>query len=121
MQLTTTNLYVFGSSGRPRLPRLNRDVYPDAAGMIGPEIASPWHGASTFASLSGIPLTGHYHKLPAGTPLPAELGVVADGIDVDPASSLLPTHHTIYPTVRLHIDEFMRLFLSLPWEYVGQK
>jgi hypothetical protein len=53
--------------------------------------------------------------------LPAGLGVVADGVDVNPASPLLATHHTIYPTVRMPVDQFVELFLKLPWQYAGSR
>src|SRR5947209_20041820 len=96
---TPVDLYAFGSRSAPRRPRAGRDVFPAASGMVGPESAPPWHGASAFADLVGVPLTGHYHKLPRGTTLPEGLGVAADGVDVDPASPLLAGHHTIYPAV----------------------
>jgi hypothetical protein len=118
---TPVDLYAFGNRSGPRRPRPNRDVFPDTDGMIGPESHPPWHGASTFADRARVPLTGPYHRLAQGTALPDGLGVVADGVDVDPASPLLATHHTIYPTVRMHVDHFVELFLNLPWEYAGNR
>lgn len=118
---TPVELYAFGDRNGPRRPRPNKDLFPDPTGMIGPESGPPWHGASTFADLVRVPLTGHYHRLPQGTALPDGLGVVADGADVDPASPLLATHHTVYPTTRMHVDRFVELFLNLPWEYAGSQ
>jgi hypothetical protein len=66
-------------------------------------------------------LSGHYHRLPAATPLPQGLGVIADGADVDPTSLHQTAHHTLYPTVRIHVDDFIRLFMGLPWQYAGKK
>jgi hypothetical protein len=118
---TPVELYAFGNRNGPRRPRPNKDVFPDSAGIIGPESGPPWHGASTFADLGRVPLTGPYHRLPQDTPLPEGLGVVADGVNVDPASPLLATHHTIYPTVRMHVDQFVELFLKLPWQHAGSR
>ena len=78
-------------------------------------------GASTFGSLDRVPLTGHYHRLPADTELPEGLEVVADGLCLPAGSLHLPTHHTIYPLVAMSYDRFIELFLSLPWIHEGKK
>jgi hypothetical protein len=121
MTVTPTDVYAFGNRLGPRLPRSNQDVFPDSAGMVGPESGPPWRGPSTFANPLLAPLTGHYHRLPKGTPLPDGLGIVADGCDVDSTSPLLATHHTVYPTLRMPLDQFIELFRNLPWEYAGKK
>lgn len=61
------------------------------------------------------------HRLPKGTVLPAGLAVVADGADVDPASRLTPTHHSIFPMAEMTGAEFEELFRDLPWVYTGKK
>lgn len=121
MTVTPTDLYAFGNRSGPRRPQVNKDLFPDAAGRIGPETSPPRQGMSTFAQPLQTSLTGHYHRLSAGTPLPEELGVVADGVDVDQASPYPATHHTIYPAVQMPADRFVQLYLSLPWQYGGKK
>ena len=121
MAVLSVDLFAFGNQSRPRPPRANLDLFPDSGGMVGPITTWPWQGASTFASLAHVPLTGHYHKLPRGTVLPQGIGVVADGMDVDPASLHLATHHTIFPAERMSFDRFVQLYLNLPWEYGGKK
>jgi RHS repeat-associated protein len=116
-----TDLYAFGNASGPRAPRAGKDVFPDGAGLIGPEAPPFPHGASTFGDVAQAPLTGHYHRLPGGTQLPDGLGVVADGLDVNPLSSMPPTHHTIYPNRQMPYDEFVVLYEQLPWQYVGKK
>jgi hypothetical protein len=118
---TPTDLYAFGNRTGPRLPRPDLDLFADAAGNVGPEVPPEVDGASAFGDTNESPLTGHYHLLPAGTPLPEGLGVVADGRDVDPDSDQAATHHTIYPTVRMPLDRFAELFKNLPWCYAGKK
>jgi hypothetical protein len=114
-------LFAFGNRAGPRPPRIGIDLIPDAAGNVGPEAPPFPAGASTFADPLQAPLTGHYHGLVRGTPLPAGLGVVADGSDVRADSPHPPGHHTIYPAVEMPADQFVRLFLSLPWLWVGRK
>lgn len=77
-------------------------------------------GASAFGDVNQAPLAGHYHTLPAGTPLPNGLGLIADGSDIYQSSRRGPTHHTIYPTRDMSFDEFSRLYQSLPWQYGGK-
>ena len=119
---TPTDLYAFGPRGRgPRPPRPGIDLFADPAGMVGPEYPPAPRGASTFGDLARCPLHGHYHTLPAGTPLPEGLAVIADGVDVDPASPHGPTHHTVYPAVRMSFERFVELYQGLPWKYGGKK
>jgi hypothetical protein len=89
--------------------------------MVGPESPPLPLGASTFADPFRSRLTGHYHRLPAGTPLPDGLGGVADGVDANPMSHHGPTHHTIFPSVQVSMEQFVELFKNLPWEYAGKK
>src|SRR5260221_8149264 len=98
MPLTDVALFRFGpkTKGRPRLPRLGIDFFPDEQGMIGLE--SPASGASLYADVSKCIPHGHYFKLPAGTYLPDGLLVVADG---------QATHHTLYPSERMSWQRFV--------------
>ena len=80
-----------------RAPRVNIDIVPDAAGMVGPESPPFPAGASASGDHMQAPCKGHYHQLLQGTILPADLGVAADGIDVHVNSPYPATHHTIYP------------------------
>lgn len=110
-----------GKTTGPRAPRVGRDIFPDELGMIGPELPLLPNGASTFADISEAPLTGHYHTLPQGTQLPNGLQIVADGSDVIAASPNAPTHHTIFPSICMHVEKFTELFQNLPWIYGGKK
>jgi hypothetical protein len=121
MAATPVDLYVFGNRSGPRRPRPGIDVFPDAAGMLSPEDPADAKGASLFADPLRCPLTGHYYKLPAGTPLPEGLAVVADGSELKAGSPHPPTHQTLYPAAALSEDEFIELFNNLPWEYTGKK
>jgi hypothetical protein len=120
MATTTIDLYAFGNRFAPRPPRLGKDLFPDDSGLVGPEKPDRPQGASLFADPSRSGLTGHYHRLPVGTPLPEGLGLFADGIDVDRASPHPPTHHTLHPAVALPADRFVELYSNLPWEYAGK-
>jgi hypothetical protein len=112
----TITLYAFGNSKYPRLPRENKDILVEN-GLVRP--TQPLTGASTFADIQNIPLTGHYYKLDQGIELPSGLGVIADGQDVGGVH--LPTHHTIYPTRPMSLTEFQEKFLACGWIYVGKK
>ena len=111
------DLHCFGNKTQPRPPRPGKDIDVDDAGMVGP--TRPPTGASAYGDPGYADLTGHYHRIPAGTELPAGLRVVADGADVGGPHP--PTHHTIYPTGRMSYDDFAQQFLDLPWEYAGRK
>jgi hypothetical protein len=115
------DLFVFENRAGPRRPHPGQDLFPDAAGLVGPETPPRVNGSSSFADPTRAPLTGHYHRLPAGTVLPEGLAVVADGSDVDPGSPHAATHHTIYPATGLTADRFIELFLGLPWQYAGRQ
>jgi len=115
------DLNAFGNKSAPRAPRSGKDIFPDSAGDVGPELPPLPNGASTFGDPNLAPLSGHYHTLPKGTILPEGLGVLPDGKDVIPNSPHGPTHHTIFPTEKMHIDRFIELFMNLPWRYGGKK
>jgi hypothetical protein len=121
MKVTPTDLYAFGSLTGPRPPRLNIDIVPDGAGMVGPEAPPFPNGASVFADPMKAPLRKNYHRLPAGTQLPEGLEVVADGKEVDSKSLHGFTHHTIYPAIRMPSDQFLELVKNLPWQHAGYK
>lgn len=112
-----TNLHAFGNKTGPRPPRAGKDLTVDPEGNVHP--TTPPEGASTFGDPNQAPLTGHYHKVPEGTPMPEGLGVKADGVDV--GGTHAPTHHTIYPTRTMTFSEFQEKFLNLPWHYGGKK
>jgi hypothetical protein len=90
-------------------------------GQVGPEEPPFPNGASTFADPQQAPLSGHYHRLPRGTPLPEGIQVVADGKDVRPESQHAPSHHTIYPASPMAPERFIEVFSGLPWKYAGKK
>lgn len=115
------NLYAFGNAGGPRLARRSDfGIEPDEE-EVGPEEPPLPQGASTFADVESAPLTGHYHQLNAGVRLPAGLGVVADGSDVNPGSPHGPGHHTIFPAIRMLFNDFNRLFSGAGWTHAGNK
>jgi RHS repeat-associated protein len=115
-------LYAFGNTSQPRPPRAQQDFnLADESGDVGPEEPPSPRGASAFGDPMQAPLTGHYHSIPRGILVWPGLGVVADGADVIFGSSRPPTHHTIYPTVKMSFKRFVDLFLSLPWQYAGKK
>ena len=118
---TPVDLYAFGSKAGPRPPRKDRDLIEKAPGQVGPEEPPFPNGASTFADPQQAPLSGHYHRLPMGTPLPEGIQVVADGRDACPESPYEPSHHTIYPASPMTPEWFIEVYLGLPWEYVGNK
>lgn len=90
-----TDLHAFGNASGPRAPREGIDFHVGDDGMVIPQSGPAPHGASTFGDPAHAPLTGPYHRIPAGTELPEGFGVIADGIDVLPGSVHPPTHHTI--------------------------
>lgn len=120
MPATPTDLYRARNRSGVGPPRVGADVFPDANGTVGPEQPPLPRGPSLFADLSQMGVRGHWYTLPGGTELPEELGVTADGVDVNPSSPNPPSHHTVYPTVRLAVDRFTELFLGLPWHYGGK-
>jgi hypothetical protein len=119
---TLDDLFAFGGKTTgPRPPRPVEDFVAEPGSLVGPESPPLPRGASTFGDVTQAPLKGHYHKLPAGTELPPGMGVVADGPSVVPNSPHQPTHHTIYPTVPMTVEDFTEKFLNLPWQYGGKK
>ncbi len=120
---TDKDLYAFGNKAGPREPRIEGynlkpgqtpDLVPNEQGMVGP--TEPPTGASTFGDPNKADLTGHYHKLPAGTELPEGVGVNPDGTDV--GGTQPETHHTMHPTTEMTPAEFVQKHGGLPWEYV---
>ena len=89
--------------------------------MVGPEGEPTPADASTYADPSLAPLSGHYHRLRTGAELPDGLGVIADGREILPDGPHEWTHHTIYPSAPMSFDQFVDLFLALPWEYGGKR
>src|SRR6478752_5964490 len=117
---TPTDLHAFGNATSPRPPRIdNPNGKSDLTTTDGKVQPSTSQGASTFGDPSKAPVSGNYHKLPAGTQLPEGLGVVSDGKDV--GGSHAPTHHTIVPTREMTPEEFNEKFQSLPWQKAGKK
>lgn len=115
------DLFAFGNKNRPRPPRVGTDIIPDVDNMLPTQAPPLPRGASTFSDPSQAPLTGHYHRLPAGTQLPSGFDVIADGLDVNPRFPNPATHHTIFNTIEMALDQFVDLFNNLPWQYGGRK
>ena len=115
---TPTDLHRFGNAHGPRSPRIQQDLYPYGGGFVGPERPPAPNGLSTFALPANSDLTGHYWRLPADTELPYGLAVLADGEDV--GGPRTRGHHTLYPSVRMPAEQFIRLVSELPWEYAGK-
>jgi len=112
------DLFALGSRGSPRPPRIGVDAETDANGLV--IVTRPPTGASTFADravMRRLRLTGHLHRLPAGSFLGEELAVLADGIDVGGPHA--PAHHTIWPPAPIAYERFVELYLNLPWQYWG--
>lgn len=118
---TKIDLFAFGSRSGPRHPRQGIDFVADASGMFGPEYPPFPMGASLFADPQQAPLRGHYHRLESATVIPADLSIVADGVDLFPNSVHPATHHTLYPTATMAAQQFIDAFLALPWQYSGRK
>ena len=114
----TTDLSAFGNLSGPRNPRPG-EVELGSDGIMVPQKPPEPLGASAFADPVGAPLTGQYHTIPKGTPMPAGTAVLRDGTDV--GGKHWPTHATIYPTVPMSLEEFTQKFRSLPWKHAGKK
>jgi RHS repeat-associated protein len=117
-------LYAFGSGPNgpnpaPRPPRPGKDLPVDEDGNVGPEYPPRPNGASTTSDPYRTSLVGHYYSIPKNYPLPEGLAVIADGIEVGGERGF--GHHTIYPTQKMSMDQFTRLYLGLPWKYEGNK
>jgi len=114
-----TDLYAFGNRTGPRGARPKDFGLSGNDGPVGPEAPPNPRGMSAFGDPLSAPVRGHYHRLLRGLRLPVGLAVIADGSDV--GGSQPPTHHTIYPVVRINFSAFQNLVLGLPWEYAGFK
>lgn len=106
-----------GSQPFPRGPRAGIDIDVSNGAVSGQRPPAP-QGASTFIDPARAPLTGHYCRLSAGTPLPAGFDVCADGADV--GGTMPWGHRTVYPTVDMTFDEFAGGFRQLAWQYGGK-
>ncbi|MFI8822213.1 RHS repeat-associated core domain-containing protein [Streptomyces sp. NPDC053431] len=118
---TPAELNAFGNASGPRPPREGVDFQVGDDGLVIPQSGPSPHGASTFADPDSAPVTGVYHSIPRGTPLPRGFGVVADGVDVLPGSTQAATHHTIFPTEPMTPQQFVDGFMNLPWTRAGRK
>lgn len=123
-------LHAFGNKDRPRPVRLANDLKLTSWDEIVPTYAptSPTdrvRGASTFTDPlhPEVPLSGKYHRLPAGYEPPKESGLAihADGKDVHPDAPNRWGHRTIYATVPMTAAEFNDRVAALPWEYAGNR
>jgi hypothetical protein len=47
--------------------------------------------------------------------------IVADGIDVLPASPHPEEYHTLYASMSMTSNAFLESFAKLPWRYAGKK
>ena len=122
IEITPTELSAFGNKTEPRGARPKQDFgVENFDDIVGPEQPPLPKGASTMKDVNSAPLTGNYHVIPEGTELPDGLGVISDGKDVIGSEGHAPGHHTIYPTKEMTVEEFNKLFKSLPWKYGGKK
>jgi RHS repeat-associated protein len=118
-QRTGQFLYRFGNAGGPYPPRVPLDIQPDNEGKVGPKL--PWpDGASVYSNWELAPLRGWFYKITKASVLPS-LGVVADGVDAEPPGPHSATHHTIFPLFRMAVQDFVDLFMCLPWQKVAKK
>lgn len=104
---TSLDLYRGGNASSPRIDnvRVDKDVFPDATGNIGPVAPNgEVQGMSTFEAPQG---DKNWWRLPAGTQLPDGLQAVNDpGI-----------HWTIQPSTMMSVEDFRSLLQSiLGWE-----
>ncbi|PIT61201.1 RHS repeat domain-containing protein [Snodgrassella alvi] len=115
-------LCAFGNKSKPREPRAGKDIDVDSTGMVKSQTDKKLpQCASTTLDPNKSPLTGHYHTIPEGKSLPNGLGIKRDGKDVIHDSPHASGHATIFPTRDMSMDEFKKLFNSIPWEYGGKK
>jgi hypothetical protein len=121
MSKTAIDFFVFGNRNGPRAPRIGLDVVPNEEGIILPDSSPLPQGALAFGDPRRSGLSGHFHRLPAGIELPPGWQITADGCDVLPESSLSETHHTIHVVIPMPAEEFVFLFLNLPWQYGGRQ
>lgn len=121
MPKTVTDLFAFGNRSGPRPPRIGVDVLADENGRIVPNRSPLAPGASLFGDPKRSGLTGHYHRLPAGTEWPEGIEITADGKDVLPESPFAETHHTFHAVEWITLAAYVESFLKLPWEYGGRQ
>ncbi len=116
-----TDLHAFGNRTKPRDPRLGTDIDPNPDGSVGPEPKEPpWpDGASTFGDPEKSGLTGHYHRIVAGSRMAAGLRVIADGSEIGGPQP--ETHHTIFPAEQMPFQNFVDRFQGLGWSYAGKR
>jgi hypothetical protein len=116
-----TDLHAFGNRSKPRDPRLGIDIDPNPDGSVGPEPKEPpWpDGASTFGDPEKAPLTGHHHRIVAGTRMTTGLRVIADGSEA--GGPQRETHHTIFPVEQMLFQDFVDRFQGLGWAYAGKR
>ena len=99
-------LYAFGNRQSPRLPRPDIDI------VVVDELVYPTEpitGASSFGDVQFAPLSGHYHKIEAGTRLPSGIAIIADGRDV--GEIVLPLTIQFIPIVPCRLPNFKPNFL----------
>ncbi|MGH6653975.1 MAG: RHS repeat-associated core domain-containing protein [Actinocrinis sp.] len=117
-QTTPEDVFGFGNASGPKGGRPSDFGVANGSDEIGPypSGAGKYNGASTFTSagLDKAPLSGKYHKLPAGTELPDDLGFCADGKDVA-GGTMSFGHRTIYPKQPMSVDSFVDKVKGLPW------
>jgi hypothetical protein len=121
LTVTPVDLFAFGNRSAPRPPRLSMDIVCDDQGVLPADFSAIPQGATLFADPQQGGLSGHFHRLPAGTILPRGLAVKADGCDVIGDSPLPPSHHTLHVIEQMTADEFSSKFVQLPWEYGGRR
>jgi len=100
------DIHAFGNASGPQAPRAGVDFEVGPDGMVVPQSGPLPVGASTFADPSQSGLAGIHHSIPAGTEMPPGFGIVADGVDVVPGSPHAATHHTIFPTQPMRLEQF---------------
>jgi RHS repeat-associated protein len=114
---TPEDIYAFGNASGPKGGRPSDFGKENTSDEIGPypDAGGKYSGASTLTKpgLDRTPLSGKYHKLPAGTQLPEGLGFHADGKDV--GGSMSYGHRTIYPTESMSFRDFNDKVKGLPW------
>ncbi len=115
------DLIAFGNKEKPRNPRVSDfEGVMDENGIIKSQASSEWpKGASTFAKPEQTTLSGHYHTIKEGTPLPEGMAIKADGRDVGGPNS--PGHHTIYNTREMSHSEFTEKFNEIEKTYGGKQ
>jgi RHS repeat-associated protein len=117
-------VYRFGNSRQVNPPRPDRDITPDRDGMVGPEFPPRPRGVSAFSNPETAPVRGWYYRIEkeAVAVSPYPLGIIADGMDVNPLSVLPPGHHTIYPAAKMTFQEYSdAIVYYLPWRRIGKK